>query len=460
MLFLNSTIDIILDNVNDAVCIVDRDCIVRFWNEKAEEIYEVNRQHVVGKHINNLFPTALLPKVIKEKRPYVNVYNSPREDSHNIITARPLYSGSELIGAISCDRDITELIRLTTILDKTKFDLKVLEEEVTALNENRFSFDQIVGENIKFKEIINLCKNVSKSKINMIITGESGTGKEIFARAIHIESRRKGHFIPINCSAIPEDLMESELFGYEGGAFTGALRKGKVGKFELAHGGTLFLDEIGDMPLSMQPKILRVLEDGMITRVGGSKSIRVDVRVVAATNKDVKLMMEKGMFRKDLYYRLNSILIALPPLRERKDDIPELVDRFIEQFCITYRCNIPEIPTMVMNMMMNYDWEGNIRELRNIIERIVILVNNNKAKEVDIDFLPRSIIESNKEKIEYKKEAFDLNNIIEKAEKDALLNAMRTSGGNKARAAKLLNIPRSTLYFKLNKHNLDNVLTI
>ncbi|MCT4564709.1 MAG: sigma 54-interacting transcriptional regulator [Maledivibacter sp.] len=459
MLFLNSTIDIILDNVNDAVCIVDRDCIVRFWNEKAEEIYEVNRQHVVGKHINNLFPTALLPKVIKEKRPYVNVYNSPREDSHNIITARPLYSGSELIGAISCDRDITELIRLTTILDKTKFDLKVLEEEVTALNENRFSFDQIVGENIKFKEIINLCKNVSKSKINMIITGESGTGKEVFARAIHIESRRKGHFIPINCSAIPEDLMESELFGYEGGAFTGALRKGKVGKFELAHDGTLFLDEIGDMPLSMQPKILRVLEDGMITRVGGSKSIRVDVRVVAATNKDVKLMMEKGMFRKDLYYRLNSILIALPPLRERKDDIPELVDRFIEQFCITYRCNIPEIPTMVMNMMMNYDWEGNIRELRNIIERIVILVNNNKAKEVDIDFLPRSIIESNKEKIEYKKEAFDLNNIIEKAEKDAILNAMRTSGGNKARAAKLLNIPRSTLYFKLNKYNFNNILT-
>lgn len=455
MLFLNSTIEIILDNVNDAVCIIDKDCIARFWNKKAEEIYKVKRQHVVGRHITDIFPTPLLPKVIKEKRPYVNVYNSPRENSHNIITARPLYSGNELIGAISCDRDISELIRLTTLLDKTKLDLKVLEEEVTALNENRFSFDQIVGKNIKFKEIVNLCKKVSKSKINMLITGESGTGKEVFARAIHIESRRKGHFIPINCSAIPEDLMESELFGYEGGAFTGALRKGKIGKFELAHEGTLFLDEIGDMPLSMQPKILRVLEDGMITRVGGSKSIKVDVRVVAATNKDLKSMIDKGLFRKDLYYRLNSILVALPPLRERKDDIPELVNKFIEQFCITYRSNIPEIPSEVMNILMNYDWEGNIRELKNIIERIVILVNNNKTEKIDMNFLPRSIIENSKGRVEDKKENFDLNKIIECTEKDVIINAMKLAQGNKAKASKLLNIPRSTLYFKLDKYGLE-----
>lgn len=455
MLFLNSTIEIILDNVNDAVCIIDKDCIARFWNKKAEEIYKVKRQHVVGRHVTDLFPTALLPKVIKEKRPFVNVYNSPRENTHNIITARPLYSGNELIGAISCDRDISELIRLTNLLDKTKFDLKVLEEEVTALNENRFSFDQIVGNNMKFKEIINLCKNVANSKINMLITGESGTGKEVFARAIHIESRRKGHFIPINCSAIPEDLMESELFGYEGGAFTGALRKGKIGKFELAHEGTLFLDEIGDMPLSMQPKILRVLEDGMITRVGGTKSIKVDVRVVAATNKDLKSMIDKGLFRKDLYYRLNSILIALPPLRERKDDIPELVNKFIEQFCITYRSNIPEVPSEVMNILMNYDWEGNIRELKNIIERIVILVNNNKTEKIDMNFLPRSIIENSKGRVEDKKEIYDLNKIIETTEKEAILNAMELAEGNKAKAAKLLNIPRSTLYFKLDKYGLE-----
>ncbi|SHK52140.1 sigma 54-interacting transcriptional regulator [Paramaledivibacter caminithermalis] len=455
MLFLNPTIEMILDNVNDAICIVNKNCIAIFWNKRAEEIYKVNRESVVGRHITDLFPTALLPKVIKEKRPYVNVYNSPREDSHNIITARPLYRGNELIGAISCDRDISELIRLTNLLDRTKLDLKLLEEEVTALNENRFSFDQIVGSDIKFKEIINLCKKVSKSKMNVLITGESGTGKEVFARAIHIESKRKGHFIPINCSAIPEDLMESELFGYEGGAFTGALKKGRMGKFELAHEGTLFLDEIGDMPLSMQPKILRVLEDGMITRVGGSKSIKVDVRVVAATNKDLKGMMKKGFFRKDLYYRLNSILISLPPLRERKDDIPDLVNRFIEQFCITYRSNIPVIPPEVMNILINYDWEGNIRELKNIIERIVILVKNNKAKKVDLNFLPRSIIENSKAKVENKEEIFDLNKIIDNTEKNTIRRAMKITKGNKAKAAKLLNIPRSTLYFKLDKYKLE-----
>lgn len=456
MLFLNSTIEMILDNVNDAVCIVDKNCVARIWNKRAEDIYGVKRDQVIGRPITNLFPTALLPKVIKERRPYVNVYNSPREDSHNIITARPLYRGNEFIGGISCDRDISELIKLTALLDKTKLGLKVLEEEVTALNENRFSFDKIVGNNIAFREIINLCKNISKSKINVIITGESGTGKEVFARAIHIESRRKGHFIPINCSAIPEELMESELFGYEGGAFTGALRKGKVGKFELANEGTLFLDEIGDMPLSMQPKILRVLEDGMITRVGGSKSIKVDVRVVAATNKDLKRMMKEGLFRKDLYYRLNSILIKLPPLRERKEDIPELINKFIEHFCIAYRSNIPEIPSEVMDVLVNYDWEGNIRELKNIIERIVILVKNNKAKKIDINFLPRSIIESSKVKIQYE-EVFDLNEIIHRAEKEAIINAMKISNGNKAKAAKLLNIPRSTLYFKLDKYKISRV---
>lgn len=456
MLFLNSTIEMILDNVNDAVCIVDKNCIARIWNKRAEDIYGVKRDQVIGRPITNLFPTALLPKVIKERRPYVNVYNSPREDSHNIITARPLYRGNEFIGGISCDRDISELIKLTALLDKTKLGLKVLEEEVTALNENRFSFDKIVGNNIAFREIINLCKNISKSKINVIITGESGTGKEVFARAIHIESRRKGHFIPINCSAIPEELMESELFGYEGGAFTGALRKGKIGKFELANEGTLFLDEIGDMPLSMQPKILRVLEDGMITRVGGSKSIKVDVRVVAATNKDLKRMMKEGLFRKDLYYRLNSILIKLPPLRERKEDIPELINKFIEHFCIAYRSNIPEIPSEVMDVLVNYDWEGNIRELKNIIERIVILVKNNKAKKIDMNFLPRSIIESSKVKIQYE-EVFDLNEIIHRAEKEAIINAMKISNGNKAKAAKLLNIPRSTLYFKLDKYKISGV---
>lgn len=445
--------EIILDNINDGITIVDKDCKTIFWNKGAEELYNIPREKVVGRPIIEHFPNALLPKVIKEKKPYENVYNSPRENSHNIISATPLYNGDKLIGGISCDRDISELIKLFKTLNKTQLNLEILEQEVSTLSQSRFSFDQIIGENMEFKETIELCRNVSKSNINVLITGESGTGKEVFSRAIHIESGKRGHFIPINCSAIPAALMESELFGYEGGAFTGALKKGKIGKFELAHEGTLFLDEIGDMPLHMQPKILRVLEDGVINRIGSERSIEVDVRIIAATNKDLKKMVDKGTFRKDLYYRLNSILVYLPPLRERKDDIPILVKKYFKDYCIAYRTNIPIIPDEIMNILINYDWEGNIRELKNIIERIVILVKNNNAKKVDIDYLPQSIIEKSKGEIDYQYD-LDLNSITENAEKKAIEKAMKICDGKKSKAAKLLNIPRSTLYFKLEKYSI------
>ncbi len=448
--------EIILDNITDAICVVDRNYIVKFWNKSAEDLYRISRDKILNKKIVEFFPNALLPKVIRERKPYENVYNSPKKGCHNIISARPLYNASQFIGAVSCDKDITELMRISQLLRKTKSNLQVLEQEVTEINENRFSFSQIVGNNIKFKEMINFSRSIAKSNINILLSGESGTGKEVFSRAIHIESNRKGYFIPINCSAIPSELMESELFGYEGGAFTGALKKGKIGKFELADKGTLFLDEIGDMPLKMQPKILRVLEDGIITKVGSDKPIKVDVRVIAATNKDVSQLVEKGLFRKDLYFRLNSVVINLPPLRERKDDIPLLVNRFNKDFCLEYRTNIIEISPRVMEMLINYDWEGNIRELKNIVERMVILSKNKKASKVDISFLPESIVNKNKGNIGITdKKILDLNLIVAEAEKEAIFRAMIKTGGNKAKAAKLLNIPRSTLYFKLDKYEIE-----
>jgi len=457
--FFNESYDVflkILDNINDAVSIVDENCITKFWNKSAERIYEINREDILDKPITQFFPNALLPKVIKEVRPYDNVYNSPRENCHNIISARPLYQGDKLIGGIGFDKDISELIRISELLNKTKSNLSVLEEEVSKLNEDRFSFSEINGNNSKFMEIINFSKSISKANINVLLTGESGTGKEVFARAIHIESGRKGYFVPINCSAIPAELMESELFGYSSGAFTGSLKEGKIGKFEFADKGTLFLDEIGDMSLKMQPKILRVIEDGLITRVGSDKSVKVDVRIIAATNKDIGKMVEKGTFRKDLYYRLNSILITLPPLKERKDDIPELVRKFIEDFSLEYRTNVKEISKELMDILINYDWEGNIRELKNIIERIVILAKNNRAEKIDATFLPDSIIKSSSLKVNTGDKSFlDLNTIIANAEKDAIIKAMKIANNNKAQAALLLNIPRSTLYFKLEKYNME-----
>jgi transcriptional regulator with PAS, ATPase and Fis domain len=271
-----------------------------------------------------------------------------------------------------------------------------------------------------------------------------------------LESGREGYFVPINCSAIPNELIESELFGYSAGAFTGALKSGKIGKIELAHNGTLFLDEIGEMPLNMQPKILRVLENGEMTRIGSEKTIKASIRVIAATNKDLSKMVEEGFFRKDLYYRLNSVVINLPPLRERKDDIPLLVNRFVEDYCMEYGINILGIAPEVMDIFINHNWEGNIRELKNVIERIVVLAKNNNTDVIDSSFLPKNLIGDKKINPYPKQESiYDLSNILNNAERETIINVMRSTRNNKSHAAKLLNIPRSTLYFKLKKHNLE-----
>lgn len=445
----------IFEDINVAITVVDVNLKTIFWNKSAENIYQISKDEILNKPITDYFPNALLPKVIREGKPYKNVFNSPRDNCYNIISATPLFDGLKIIGGIGYDRDISELINTNEQLINTLSNLKILEDEVSIQNENKFSFDKIIGKNEGFRRVVDLSKSIAKSNISIFINGESGTGKEIFTRAIHNESKRKGYFVPINCSALPEELMESELFGYEKGAFTGASKEGKAGKFELANNGTLFLDEIGDMPLSMQPKILRVLDDGVITKVGSEKSIKVDVRIVAATNKDIKKMVEEGTFRKDLYYRLNSVIINLPPLRERKDDIPDLVHKFVEDTCMKYRTNIKDIDNELMFKLINSDWEGNIRELKNVIEILVILAKNNNENRLDSKHLPENLILKSSENTIIEKEYdLDIVAITENVERETIIKAMSLTNGSKSKAAKLLKIPRSTLYFKLEKYNI------
>ena len=450
----------IFEDINIAITVIDENLITRLWNASAEKNYGISREEILNKPILDFFPNALLPKVVKEGRTYKNVYNSPRDNCHNFISATPLYSGDKVIGGIGYDRDISDLMNMSELLDKTQLNLSKLELELSKFNNNKSSFKEIIGRNEKFLQIIELAKSVAKSNLSILITGESGTGKEIFTRAIHKESEREGYFVPINCSAIPTELMESELFGYEKGSFTGALKDGKIGKFELANGGTLFLDEIGDMPLNMQSKILRVLDDGVVTKVGSETSTQLDVRIIAATNKNITKMVEEGTFRKDLYYRLNGVLINIPPLRERKEDIPELVNEFVEKFCIEYSSNIKGVDPDLMIKLKQLDWEGNIRELKSVVKVLVIHAISNNSKNLEARFLPDNIIEKVMETTvigETDKEqiySLDINNIVEKVEKETIIKAMNIANGSKTEAARLLNIPRSTLYFKMDKYNI------
>ncbi|MDF2879905.1 MAG: PspF2 [Clostridiaceae bacterium] len=281
--------------------------------------------------------------------------------------------------------------------------------------------------------------------LNVLISGESGVGKELFAHAIHNESERaNAPFVTINCSAIPENLLESELFGYEEGAFTGAKKGGNIGKFEIANGGTIFLDEIGDMPYYMQAKILRTLQEKEIVRVGGQRTIPIDARVISATHKNLITMINHGEFREDLYYRINVLNIDVPPLRNRKDDIKALIDEFLLRFYKEsgiYR----KIPNSIMKILINYSWPGNVRELKNVVDKMCVSAEN---VNIDLNDLPKFLLnESIMGKINI--EDIGLNAIVNNVEKELIESTLKQCNYNKSEAAKMLKIPRVTLYRKI-----------
>lgn len=320
--------------------------------------------------------------------------------------------------------------------------------------------NKIITRNKEMLKVWNLVQKVAPTEASVLITGESGTGKELIARAIHIESpRRKKPFIAINCAALPENLLESELFGYEEGAFTGA-RGTKPGKFELAHSGTLLLDEIGDMELSIQVKILRVLEERVVDRLGSTKSTPVDVRIIASTNKDLSYLVKSGKFREDLYFRLAIFPILLPPLRERKDDIPLLAKHFLTTFAAKYgKEKLTDFHPAVLKCFSQYSWPGNIRELRNVVEQLVIMTDGPVIRTEDIPpslgmlsslfyTSPHRTLEDNKPNINIKESK-------KQAEITTIKEALFQCGGNRTRAAEILGISRRTLQLKIKKYNLD-----
>ena len=313
-----------------------------------------------------------------------------------------------------------------------------------------YTFDKMVGRDKSFINTVEYAKKISDSRSAILILGESGTGKEIFAQAIHnYSSRRDMHFIAVNCGAMPSNLIESELFGYEEGAFTGAKKSGNIGKFEAADGGSIFLDEIGEMPLEMQVRLLRVIEEGVISRIGSSKQIPINFRIIAATNKDLEEEVKKGNFRKDLFYRLNVFPIYLPSLRERKDDIPILIDYYMNKICKKQNKSKRKIDKSLMQKFVNYEWPGNIRELQNTIERMI-----------NTEDIPKEILKQHKLDIianASNSEAFikseDMK--LETVEKNHIIKVLKSFCGNVSLAADAMGIGRNTLYRKIKKYNID-----
>lgn len=439
----------IINSIHEAVCVVDHNGDVVVWNKNAEKLYGVASDDIVGNSLEEFFPEAILLKTLKTREKVDNLYHEPRKGSHVAISASPIYVDDEFIGAVSSERDITEVRKLSSQLQKATDTLKFLEGEVQRISSD--GFGKIIGKSLKMVKSIEVAKQVARTEASILITGESGTGKEVFARAIHDHSGRKGLFVPVNCSAIPNELFESEFFGYEAGAFTGASKKGKLGIFELANNGTVFLDEIADLPMHMQAKLLRVLQEKEIKRVGGEKTHSINVRIISATNKDLNQMVNVESFREDLFYRLNVVGLGLPPIRDRQEDVDLFIHNFFKELCAQNGKAIPQFEDGVLETLKAYKWKGNVRELKNTVEHMVVLSTNNIVTKNNV---PAYIMDAVEQQQLKTYEGNDLSRAVEELERGMIEKALKTTGNNKAKTAKLLNIKRSTLYYKLDYYKL------
>lgn len=444
----NKALDIFFENTSECLVLVDKDGYIMKMNKAYLDFLRIRHEDALGRHVTKVIENTRLHIVAKTGEAEIDQIQ--RINEHDAVTSRiPIIEEGKVTGAIGkvLFKNFREVNVLYKKLEEANTQLVNYKERLKKVQGNYYALDNIIGNNKKILELKETIRRVADSDSTVLITGESGTGKEIFANAIHeISKRRDKNFVKINCAAIPENILESELFGYEEGAFTGAVKGGKIGKFELAHKGTLFLDEIGDMSIDMQSKMLRVLQDKLVERVGGNTPKKVDVRLIAATNQNLLNKIEKEEFREDLYYRINVLLLELPPLRERMDDIGLLCDFFISKFNNKFGIYIEKIDEEAMDYLMNYTWPGNIRELENVIERAYNFVDGNIIR---VKQLPEKIIKGRGHAA-----VGDLKNNLNSLERQLIVDTLKACGGNKSRAAQVLKINRASLYQKLRKYGL------
>ncbi len=427
----------IMNSIDEGIIAIDENGYITYTNSVIDESFGISSSELNEKKICDIISHDYIKYLVKDNIQFSNkeiTITRNKNEFQTLVSSKAVEIGDESIGSILTFKKMSDVY-------------KVVNE--ISLNNFSTTFDDIIGKSFEIQQTKMKARKVSNSNSTILIQGESGTGKELFARAIHYYSNRNNKpFIAINCAAIPETLLESELFGYEEGAFTGAMKGGKAGKFQLAHEGTMFLDEIGDMPLHLQTKLLRVLQEKTIEKIGGHKNIPIDVRVIAATNKDLDTMVENGEFREDLFYRLNVIPLFIPPLRERKGDIKVLLDHFLKLSNKKLDKNIESFSSNVENILLNYCWKGNVRELENIVE---YAVNMETTSTITINSIPVKIRNVNGKKLR--------TNImsIQEMEKKLIQEALLLYGDSvkgKNMAADALGISRATLYRKIKEYNL------
>ncbi len=449
---LIETMEKIFDPIPIPIILVDENMKVQLVNKAFAQFLDFNKEDMIGKGAQELDQNTRWPEVFNSKQAEIAWKHTFTNGKTAIVHRIPVLDENQNVaygfGMVLFEtiENMKEIIKKNKLLESK---LKHYEKVLSRINAAQYTWDHITGRSAATQQTVKMARKASQTVSNVLLTGESGTGKELFAHAIHHDSQRKaGPFIKINCAAIPSQLIESELFGYEGGAFTGARKNGKKGKFELADQGSIFLDEIGDLPLDMQAKLLRVLQEKEFERISGSKTIKVDVRVIAATNRNLKRMCQDGQFRSDLYFRLNVMSIQIPPLRERMDDLPELIEVLLDK--LAQKLDKKRIPISddARDALAGYHWPGNIRELENMLERSMILADRGEIKSEHLSLsagLPHLMSATLNQTLKH---------TVESAEKTAIVQCLKQVGGNRSEAARILGVSRSGLYDRLKKFNL------
>ena len=434
---------------DELIVVVNKNGYIERMSKAYGEFLGIDARNAIGRHVSEVIENTRMDIVVKTGL----VETGETQDIHGermIATRIPIHKNGVVVGAYGrvLVRNSRELHALHDKLSSIEMELNMYKRTFEKINTAKYTVDDIIGESGIMRDLKDSVRKVAKTNSNVLIMGESGTGKELFAHSIHAGSmRKKAPFVCVNCGSIPEQLIESELFGYEEGAFTGARKGGKMGLFAAAHGGTIFLDEIGELPLAMQVRLLRVLQDREIQRVGANVREAVNVRVVAATNRNLYQMVQAGEFRSDLYYRLNVVTLHLPLLRERKEDLPLLINMILGKISKKEWLGAVEISRDAMNFLLNYDWPGNVRELENVLERAINFTE--AGEKIEAKDLPECITGRT-----VSQAVLPLKEIMESAERDAIENALLRCRNCKAKAAGELGISRTTLYEKMEKYDI------